>query len=624
MQSKKKIVLVTLLLFLVLPSSLQLPVYIIPKVLAQGHTDPLIQAITEVNQVLEKLGAYIDFKDTSVSFTIYRNQIISAFGSEAGVMDAVRRQVSSIVFHVSQNEMASRLGAILMIYKNRVLQDFPDLANIQTGEALWSAVVNKLGDIRRAQSYVADIATQQITKEILEATSHTRIYDGILYWYSGGVTYSVLVEWKSVNDISVTQNILYSIRESILDVAIVKSYKDARLVWILHDYPLHQSELFRLLRTNGIGAFTNYMWTQQTVYGYSEGMGIYEIIRGYLKTNNPDTIYESVQEFIPKVKYAVSLAETGKARLRLKPDYMVYLGLAAEIVASLWKPVDSTQAMIHQALIKFSQATRLTVDALMTAKGLGMLALALIGEGGSFFTGGLMLADVMVFYVIDYTRASHDFEDLYNQVLSGANSPKIYRISQTLYRGVDMQLVGVETDNLALPRYLFIFVNGNLVRIAKVDKWTYRFSSEDFGARIDMYGVHITLGLGDGYFTDILFADYQFVETRTTYSGDCYKDDRYLFTYTWEVPVKSVFFLETPPVKYSSTFLGSSGWICPPPPDTGSSGSSSSSSTDTSGYVGGLPPRNIFLISIFGINITLPCYIDIFNIRINMPYCKNP
>jgi len=624
MLSKKKIVLTILLLFLVLPSSLQLPVhstvvYLIPKVLAQSHTDPLIQAIIQVNQVLEKLGAFLDFKDTPVSFTVYKKQIVDAFGSETAVIDVIRRQVSSIVFHVSQSEMASRLGAILMIYKDRVLKDFPDLANLKTGEELWSAVVNKLGSISRAQSYVADIATEQITKEILDVSSHTRIYDGILYWNTGNAVYSVLVEWKSVNDVSVTQNILYSIRESILDVAIVKSNYNARLVWILHDYPPHQSELFRLLRTNGIGSFTNYMWTQQTVYGYAEGTGLYEIIRGYLKTSNPDTIYESVKDFIPKVKNALSLAETGKARLRLKPDHAIYLAIAADVIASMWQPADSNQAMIQQALIKFSQATRVTADALMTAKGLGMLALALIGEGGSIASGGLTLGVVMFFYVLDYTRASKDFEDLYNQVLSGANSPKIYRISQTLYRDINMQLVGVETNNLALPRYLFIFVNGNLVRIAKVDKWTYTFSSDDFGARIDVYGVHITLGRGDGFFTDILFADYQFVETRTTYSSDCYKDDRYLFTYTWEVPVKSVFFLETPPVKYSSTFLGSSGWICPPPPDTGSS-----SSPDYSGYVGGPPPKDIYLINIFGINITLPCYIDIFNIRIKMPYCKNP
>lgn len=613
------------MLFLVLPSSLQLPIYgtfayLIPRVLAQGHIDPLVEAILQVNNALENLGAYIDIKDTPVSYTIYTNQIIRVFGSRDGVMNAVRKQVSSIVFHVSQSEMPSRLGAILMIYRDKVLKDFPDLANLQTGEQLWSAIVNKLGDISRAQSYVADIATKQITEDILSVASHTRIYDGILYWNTPSITYSVLVEWKSVNDVSVTQNILYSIKESILDVAIVNSYKDARLVWILHDYPPHQSELFRLLRTNGIGAFTNDMWTQQSLYGY-EGTGIYEIIRGYLKTRNPDEIFESVQNFIPKVKYALGFAETTKARLKLKPDYMIYLSMATDVVASLWQPADSTQAQIQQALIKFSQATRITADALMTARGLGMLALTLIGEGGSIAGGALTIGPILVAYIYDYTRASRDFEDLYKQVLSGANSPKIYRISQTLYSGVSMQLVGVETDNLALPKYLFIFVNGNLVRIAKVDRWTYTFLSEDFGARIDVYGVHITLGRGDGYFTDTLFADYQFIKTsRTYYSSNCYSDNRYLITYTWTVPVKSVFFLETPPVTYSSTYLGSSNLVCPPASQPTNSPQPSGGSGRPSTI--GVPRNNVYIIRIFGVNVTLPCYVDFFGIEIKMPYCK--
>jgi len=627
MLSKKKIVLGILLLFLVLPSSLQLPVYnivvyLVPKVFAQGHTDPLVEALYEVNQVLENLGAFIDFKDTPVSFTIYRSQIIKVFGSEAGVRNAVSKQVSSIVFHVSQNEMASRLGAILMIYKDRILQDFPDLANIQTGEELWSAVVNKLGSISRAQSYVADIATEQITKDILGVASHTRIYDGILYWNTPSFTYSVLVEWKSANDVSVTQNVLYSIKESILDVAITKSNSNARLVWILDDYPPHQSELFRLLRLNGIGAFTNDMWTQQTVYGYSEGTGLYEVIRGYLKTNNPDEIYESVQEFIPTVKSAVSLAETGKARLRFKPDYIAYMGLAADIVSSLWQPADSNQAMIQQALIKFAQATRLTTDALMSARGLGMLTLALIGEGGSIVGGALTIAPVMAFYVYDYTRASKDFEDLYKQVLSGANAPKIYRISQTLYNGEYVELVGVETDNIALPRYLFIFVNGHLVKIAGVNRFTYTFRAEDFGASFDALGVHITLGRGSNYLTDAVYVDYNFVVTRRNYIGNCFKDDRYLFTYTWSVPVQNVFFLNTPPVTYHSTYLGSGNIVCPPAPQ-------STNNPQPTGGGGrpstiGTPRNNIFIIRIFGVNVTLPCYVDIFGVRIKMPYCQNP
>lgn len=511
-----------------------------------------------------------------------------------------------------------------MIYKNRVIQDFPDLAGIDNGPVLWNAILQKFGgSIIKAKNYVSSITTEQISNEILSATSHTRTYDGVLRWITdSGVEYRILVEWKSAYDVSETKNLLYSIKEAILDTAIAKTYRDARLTWIVYNYPPHQSELFRLLRTSGIGAFQNDMWLQETLFGYGDGMGIYEVIRAYLKTSNPDTIYESVQNFIPKVKYALGFAETTKTRLKLKPDYMTYLSLTADVVASLWQPVDSTQAQIQQALIKFAQATRITADALMTAKGLGMLALALVGEGGSIFGGALTIGPILVAYIYDYTRASKDFEDLYKQVLSGANSPKIYRISQTLYRGVSMQLVGVETDNLALPRYLFIFVNGNLVKIAKVDKWTYTFLSEDFGASIDVYGVHITLGRGDGFFTDTLFADYQYVQTSRKYSGNCYKDDRYLITYTWTVPVKSVFFLETPPVTYSSTYLGSSNLVCPP-------ASQPTNSPQPSGGGGrpstiGVPYNKVYIIRIFGVNVTLPCYVDFFNVRIKMPYCQNP
>jgi hypothetical protein len=630
----KKKLLVVLLVFLLLPSSLHLPVHIL-VVYAQGggHTDeslePLLNAIQYVYNTLASHGvAEISFESASdtiwkTTYTITRPQIIRVFGSEAEVLNRVRALVNAL-FSGFSSEVEKRLGAVLMIYKDRVIQDFPDLAGIDNGVDLWNAVLQKFGgSIIKAKDYVSSIATEQISKDILQPMSHTRTYDGVLRWITNsGAEYRVLVEWKSANDISETKNLLYSIKEAILDTAIVKTYSEARLIWIVYDYPPHQSELFRLLRTSEIGAFQNDMWLQETVFGYGDGMGLYEIIRAYLKTSDSEKIYSAMMEFVPSVKRAYMLAEQGKTRLKFKGvDYLALAGVGADVVASLWKPTDSTQAQIQQFLIKFSQATRITTDALVTAKGLGQLFAAAIGTGGSFAGGALTIGAVLVFYIYDYTRRESDFQDIYNQVLSGANGPKIYRISNTIYNGVYVELVGAETDNIALPRYLFIFVNGHLVKIAGVNEFTYTFRADDFGARIDVFGVHITLGRGSNYLTDAIYVEYNYINTRRNYIGNCYKDDRYLFTYTWSVQVSDVFFLTTPPVTTSSKYLGSSNLVCPPAPEP-------TSVTQPTGGGGrpstiGVRRSDVFIIKIFGYNVTLPCYIDFFNVRIKMPYCQN-
>jgi hypothetical protein len=650
MISKRKIVLTILLLFLVLPSSLHLPVHILVAYAQGGEHSyaslkPLLDAIQDVYNTLASLGvAEISFEPASdtvwkTTYTITKQQIIRAFGSDTEVKNRVKALVNTLIDAFSSgssSDVASRLGAVLMIYKDRVIQDFPDLAGINNGPDLWNAILQKFGgSVIKAKNYVSSIATEQISNEILNVASHTRTYDGVIRWITdSGVEYRILVEWKSAYDISETKNLLYSIREAILDSAIVKTYSDARLTWIVYNYPPHQSELFRLLRTSGIGAFQNDMWLQETLFGYGEGMGLYEIIRAYTKSSNPEQIYSSVKEFVPSVKRAYMLVEQGKARLRFRfteIDYIAFASIGAELIASSWEPKNTYEAQIQQFLFKFADATHITIDALLTASGLGELFLAAIGEeeslatigaGGSFAGGVLTLAILAFFFTLDYLTASQEFEDLYNQVLSGANSPRIYRLSKTIYNGVTVQLVAVQTSKITLPRYLFIFVNNHLVKIASVHRFSYRFKAEDFGASFDALGVHITLGRGRNYDTDAVYIDYRFVTTTRSYFGRCFRDIRYLYTYTWAVDVADVFYLRNPPVTSSVMYLGSGNLICPSQPVT-------QNNPQPTG--GGMPKpvtgvssqEKYYIIRIFGINITLPCYVDIFGNQIKMPYCKD-
>jgi hypothetical protein len=638
MTGKKNTLLVVLLLFILLPSSLHLPVHILVAYAQGGEHSyeslkPLLDAIQYVYNTLASHGvAEISFEPASdtiwkTTYTITRQQIYRAFGSDAEVKNRVRALVNALIDAFSSgssSDVANRLGAVLLIYKGRVIQDFPDLAGIDNGPALWNAILNKFGgSVIKAKNYVSSIATEQISNEILSSVVSHRTYDGVLRWITNsGVEYRVLVEWKSAYDISETKNLLYSIREAILDTAIVKTYSDARLTWIVYNYPPHQSELFRLLRTSGIGAFQNDMWLQETLFGYGDGMGLYEIIRAYTKSSNPEQIYSAVKEFVPSVKRAYMLVEQGKARLRFtKIDYLAFASMGAELIASSWEPKNTYEAQIQQFLFKFADATHITIDALLTASGLGELFLAAIGEGGSIAGGALTLAILAFFFTLDYLTASQEFEDLYNQVLSGANSPRIYRLSNTIYNGVTVQLVAVQTSHITLPRYLFIFVNNHLVKIAGVQRFSYRFKAEDFGASFDALGVHITLGRGRNYDTDAVYIDYRFVNTTRSYFGKCFRDIRYLYTYTWEVNVADIFFLRNPPVTSSVMYLGSGNLICSSEPKT------QNNPQPTGGMpkpiTGVSPQEKYYIIRIFGINITLPCYVDIFGNQIKMPYCKD-
>jgi hypothetical protein len=642
MISKRKVVLTILLLFLVLPSSLHLPVHILVAYAQGGEHSyeslkPLLDAIQDVYNTLAPYGiAEISFEPASetvwkTTYTITRQQIIYAFGSEPEVKNRVGALVNRLIDAFSSgssSDVASRLGAVLIVYKNRVIQDFPDLAGINDGPALWNAILRKFGgSFINAKNYVSSIATERISSEILNVASHTRTYDGIIRWITdSGVEYRILVEWKSAYDVSVAKNLLYSIKEAILDVAIVKTYSDARLTWIVYNYPPHQSELFRLLRTSGIGAFQNDMWLKETLFGYGDGMGLYEIVRAYTKSSDPEKIYSTVKEFVPRVKRAFMLVEQAKARLRLTPiDFLAFASMGAEVVASLWEPKNTYEAQIQQFLFKFAQATHITMDALLAASGLGQLFLAAIGEGGSFASGALKLAIVAFFFSLDYLTASQEFEDLYRDVLSGVNTPRIYRLSKKIYEGVTVQLVAVETSKITLPRYLFIFVNNHLVKIAGVDRFSYTFKAEDFGASFDapgVHGVHVTLGRGRHYGTDAVYIDYRFITTTTIQYGRCFRDFRYLYTYTWEVNVADVFFLRDPPVTSSVMYLGSGNLICSGQPET----------QNNPQPTGGGMPKPItgvssqekhYLIRILGVNITLPCYVDIFGNQIKMPYCKD-